>query len=268
MSGEPVLRLEACTKVLFDDFNAGRRQAFARLWRPNRPMPGGAERRARRVLDGITLRIEAGEKVNIAGPPGSGKTLLAELMAGVLTPTSGAIHRAMRAGYFAGLPGFVPRLMTPREYVGFAIHLGGHGGEIGPYDTGELLALSGLDAHRGRYLRDVARERLVALQLELFRRTRVRTLLLDEPAPAILDTLAARLDFAQLTIVALSRRPIPAFERFDRLAVLANGRFTHDGGWAQGLACHAEATRGAPSPAAAGDGADDADDEDESGMGY
>ncbi len=44
------------------------------------------------VLDGVTLRIEAGEAVAIVGPSGGGKTTLANVLLGVLTPSDGSVR--------------------------------------------------------------------------------------------------------------------------------------------------------------------------------
>jgi branched-chain amino acid transport system permease protein len=49
-----------------------------------------------RALDGVTLRVSAGELVGLVGPNGSGKTTLVSLLAGTLRPSRGAIRIAGR----------------------------------------------------------------------------------------------------------------------------------------------------------------------------
>lgn len=45
-----------------------------------------------KALDGITIRVEAGEFVSIIGPSGCGKSTLFNLLAGLESPDSGTIH--------------------------------------------------------------------------------------------------------------------------------------------------------------------------------
>ncbi|PVC82334.1 ABC transporter ATP-binding protein [Streptomyces sp. CS014] len=44
------------------------------------------------VLGGISVRVEAGERVGLVGPTGSGKTTLAKLMTGLYAPDSGTVR--------------------------------------------------------------------------------------------------------------------------------------------------------------------------------
>ena len=47
-----------------------------------------------RALDGVTLGVARGEFLGIVGSSGSGKTTLLNLMAGLDTPTAGAVVTA------------------------------------------------------------------------------------------------------------------------------------------------------------------------------
>ncbi|MBK7822573.1 MAG: ATP-binding cassette domain-containing protein [Tessaracoccus sp.] len=56
---------------------------------------GAGLRRKRRVVhavEGLTLRVEAGEAVGYIGANGSGKSTTIKMVSGILTPTSGSIH--------------------------------------------------------------------------------------------------------------------------------------------------------------------------------
>jgi tungstate transport system ATP-binding protein len=48
--------------------------------------------RGRRIIDDVSLTIEAGSRTVIVGPNGAGKSVLLRLCHGLLSPTSGAVH--------------------------------------------------------------------------------------------------------------------------------------------------------------------------------
>ncbi|NUO94048.1 MAG: heme ABC exporter ATP-binding protein CcmA [Gemmatimonadaceae bacterium] len=89
----------------------------------------------RRAVDGVDLRIAAGDCLALFGPNGAGKTTLLRLLAGLLTPTAGSCRVdgvALRAGRMArarvGLISHASMLygaLTARENVEFAARMYG-----------------------------------------------------------------------------------------------------------------------------------------------
>ncbi|HEY7650779.1 MAG TPA: branched-chain amino acid ABC transporter ATP-binding protein/permease [Methylomirabilota bacterium] len=67
------------------------------------------------ALDGVSLRVEAGEFVSIIGPNGAGKTTLVNVLAGVMPPSAGRVH--FKGADIAGIgPVALARLGMARSF--------------------------------------------------------------------------------------------------------------------------------------------------------
>ena len=128
----------------------------------------------RRVLEGVSVFLEPGDRVGLLGRNGAGKSTLMKLLAGVLAPMSGERKpaRDLAIGYFAQsqveeLPAEATPLALTRENVpGWSDQMArdylggfGYGGElattpVGPRSGGEKarLALALLLAHKPNLL--------------------------------------------------------------------------------------------------------------------
>ena len=75
----------------------------------------------RRVLDGISFRVGAGERLAVLGRNGAGKSTLIKVLAGLLRPTGGYVHRGL--------------------YMSWPLALaGGFGGEMTGYDNMRFIS--------------------------------------------------------------------------------------------------------------------------------
>src|SRR5689334_19591145 len=83
MSAAPAIHLHALTKT-FDVVRPATGSLAARIGDLVRP-----RRQRVRAVDGISLRIEAGERVAFIGPNGAGKSTTLKMLSGILHPDSG-----------------------------------------------------------------------------------------------------------------------------------------------------------------------------------
>jgi capsular polysaccharide transport system ATP-binding protein len=76
-----------------------------------------------RALDGVSLRVGAGERLGILGPNGSGKSTLIKILSGILLPTSGEVRRGLRLSWPLALAGGFEGQLTGYDNVRFLARL-------------------------------------------------------------------------------------------------------------------------------------------------
>nr|WP_252393734.1 ABC transporter ATP-binding protein [Candidatus Rhodoblastus alkanivorans] len=77
----------------------------------------------RRILDGISFEVGAGEKIAVVGRNGAGKSTLFKIVSGVELPTSGEIHRGLFMSWPLGFAGGLSGEMTGRDNARFIARL-------------------------------------------------------------------------------------------------------------------------------------------------
>ncbi|MFZ3468538.1 ABC transporter ATP-binding protein [Streptomyces sp. 4.24] len=143
------------------------------------------------VLDGVDLRVRAGEFVVLVGPSGCGKTTLLRVIAGFARPAAGsALVRGAtpRPGRGAGVVFQQPRLFPWRTVggnLGFALARHGVPRAERPRRTAELLERVGLAGMAGRRTWELSggQQQRVALARALAAEPQL--LLMDEPFAAL-----------------------------------------------------------------------------------
>jgi ATP-binding cassette subfamily C protein LapB len=224
---------------------------------------------APRVLKGISLKIEPGERIAMLGRIGSGKSTVLRLLAGLYQPTEGMVEadgidlRQIDPADFRARVGFVsqdPRLFTGTLRENVLLDRP----SADPARLAEAAQLTGLDrvvaAHPMGWdlpvgesggLLSGGQRQLVALTRCLV--TRPQILLMDEPTSSM-DAQSEVAFLRQLkeatgncTLVMVTHRPA-VLELAERVVVVDAGRIVLDGPKAQVLAA-LSGTRPAAPPA-------------------
>jgi energy-coupling factor transport system ATP-binding protein len=207
--------------------------------------PGGVDP----ALDGIDLRIAAGERVALIGQNGSGKTTLVRHLNGLLRPAAGRVlhdgnDAALRT--VAQLARSVGLVFQDPDRQIFAGSLRAEV-EFGPRNLGmrgtdlraavdEALAAVGLGADAGTNPYDLGASRRKLLALASVRAMRTPVLVLDEPTTgqdlrgvAIVRGVIEEAHAAGRTVITVSHDMGFVAESFDRVVVLRDGRVVLDG---------------------------------------
>lgn len=141
----------------------------------------------------LSFAIDKGRCVALLGPNGAGKTTTLNMIAGVLTPTTGSIQlghqkRGDRRQYIGFLPQY-PKFyhwMNPTELLQFVGQLSGLESQTLPKKITDILQLVGLE--------EVAKKRIGGFSGGMKQRLGLAQALLHEPDLLLLDEPVSSLD--------------------------------------------------------------------------
>ena len=202
-------------------------------------------KRVVRALDGLSLRVEAGEVFGFLGPNGAGKTTTFKLLMGMSRPAGGTARilgrpigdRAVRAriGYLPEQPYFYDYL-TARELVEYFGALFGLGRSERRERAARLLAQVGLAGDADKPLRRFSKGMLQRVGLAQALVNEPEILFLDEPMSGLdplgrreVRDLIAGLRAAGRTIFFSSHILTDVEAMCDRVAILDRGRLVEAG---------------------------------------
>jgi ABC-2 type transport system ATP-binding protein len=192
------------------------------------------------ALDGVDLRVAAGETVALLGPNGAGKSTAIGLMLGLLQPTSGTVEVlghapsvAVRGGRIGAMlqESGLPILTRVDELVDMIRGLSPH-----PMNRSEVLRRAGLTALADRRTETLSGDELQRLRFALAIANDPDLLFLDEPTVAM-DVESRRSFWDDMQRFAAEGRTIlfathyleEADQVADRIVVLDHGRIVADG---------------------------------------
>jgi len=211
------------------------------------------EHGTRRVLDGVSIAIGAGERVALVGPNGAGKTSVLRCLTGLATPTAGSVEvdgsplpripRERLARLMAVVPAEVtiPFAMRVEELVAIGRIPHEHRlSGLRPADHAAIeraIERAGIGHLRGRDVRTLSlgERQLVLIATALAQEGRL--LLLDEPTVhldlrhqvGVLRLLADLSEQDGLTVIAVLHDLALVAELFPRVVLLDHGRVIADG---------------------------------------
>ena len=150
-----------------------------------------------RAVDGLDLRVEAGEWVGLIGPNGAGKSTTVQVITGQLIGDAGRITVAGHEITTDSLAarrhtGYVPQrlelypFLTGREVLEFVAEARGLEKSVAPQRVQDLLMRFGLSEHQDRLTREYSGG--------MARKLAVATALIGDPALLVLDEVLTGLD--------------------------------------------------------------------------
>jgi len=208
---------------------------------------GLVKRFDRSAVDGLELRVNAGEFYTLLGPNGAGKTTTLRMVTGLLRPDAGAISvfgidaladpvAAKRIMAWLSDEPMIYDKLTPFEYLEFVAGLWGVDAALAETRARELVDWLGLSAHAHERCEGFSKgmRQKVALAGALVHEPKL--IILDEPLTG-LDAGAARQVKTVLrervnagSTVIMTTHILEVAERMaDRIGVIAGGRLIAEG---------------------------------------
>jgi ABC-2 type transport system ATP-binding protein len=201
-----------------------------------------------RAVDGIDLRVEAGEVYGFLGPNGAGKSTTVHMLTTLLPPTSGTARvaghdvlkegPAVRAAIGAALQeAALDPFLTGAEHMKLQTALHGMRSDQGRRRGGELLARVGLTQAADRKVRTYSGGMKRRLDLALALVHEPRILFLDEPTTgldpqsrsALWDEVQRLASDSGVTVFLTTQYLEEADVLADRIGIIDQGRIVAEG---------------------------------------
>lgn len=211
--------------------------------------------RGRRVVDGVSIRVNAGEIVGLLGPNGAGKTTTFNMVVGVVRPDSGGVtflgndvtHEAMHVrarrgvGYLTQEPSVFRKLTVEENLVAIleTCRMSRQEREVRLKYLLEELDLTRLAQSRAYQLSGGEKRRLEITRALV---TSPKLLLLDEPFSGIdpiavyeVQKIVRRLRDRGLGVLITDHNVRETLKLVDRAYLIHKGQVVYEGGGAEML---------------------------------
>jgi len=132
------------------------------------------------ALDDVTFSVSPGEAVSLVGPNGAGKSTLLRVVAGILTPTRGMVHRPARCASLIELGGAFQTDLTGAENLELSLAMGGLGRRERAAVRDEVVEFAGLASAMDRQLKHFSSGMVARLAAAVAVHTAPDLLLVDE----------------------------------------------------------------------------------------
>jgi ABC-2 type transport system ATP-binding protein len=193
-----------------------------------------------RAVEGLSLRVDAGEVVGLAGPNGAGKSTLMNLVLGYLRPTRGEVRvgghppreyvERHGIGYLPEVVAIPPAWTVETALTRYALLAGLAPSEI-PSRREGVITMLGLEPHRQKTVRRLSKGTLQRLGLAQALIGHTDLIVLDEPTQGLDPVWIAR--FRDLVrelrsptrAILIASHQLDELERIaDRVAIIDRGR--------------------------------------------